>query len=93
MTFANVDPIIASWAAKHGLHMYTRYRDDEVRSVNLVDNKGQKFQIWIEELPDGRFRAVGWDYKKRRYESESDAVNFDAALEKLLAVVRSWFSP
>lgn len=92
MRFAQIDPAISSWVKRHKLNLDTEYRDEEVRSVALVDNKGNRFQIWVEELPDGRFRAVGWDHGRRRYECDAEADKFDDALERTLAVVRTWLS-
>ena len=93
MNFSPVDAAILSWATRHGLHLYTEYRDEEVRAVEIIDASGARYQIWVEDLSNGRFRAVGWDYKRRRYEYDADAQNFGEALERVYTKVMSWSTP
>lgn len=66
-TYDLIDPELHGWAAKHGLHIFTKYQDEEVRSVNVVGSSGKKCQIWIDQ-PDkaGTFVVNIWNYKKKR---------------------------
>jgi hypothetical protein len=43
--YAAFDPVLNAWTAQHGLHVLTRHRDEEVRSVAIVDAAGREFQI------------------------------------------------
>src|SRR4051812_47427395 len=45
--YADLDPILAAWAAQRGLHISTRARDEEVRAASVVDDAGDTYQIWI----------------------------------------------
>jgi hypothetical protein len=90
MSYSSVDPIIVSWATKHQLFVYSRYQDLEVRSVDVVDLTGHKFQIWIDP-PKGKSVSVhAWDYKKRRKDWNVEVENLNQCLNEALYLVKSW---
>lgn len=62
-----IDPELYAWAAKHGLQIFTWYKEGAVRSTDVVGNAGKKCQIWIDQ-PDrpGTFVVNIWNYKKKR---------------------------
>ena len=43
-----IDPIISKWAKKNTLYICTVYKEEEVRSLDTVDTKGNRFQIWFD---------------------------------------------
>ncbi len=40
MNYAAIDKILTPWLKLHGLHVFTMYREDEVRSIDVVDDAG-----------------------------------------------------
>ena|SRR5687768_1520529 len=62
-----IDPELYAWAAKHGLQIFTKYQDEEVRSTDVVGSAGKKCQIWVDP-PNlaGTFVVNIWNYKKKR---------------------------
>jgi hypothetical protein len=86
MNYESIDPIISVWATKHNLHIYTTYRDEEVRSVDLIGSNDRKCQLWI-EAPDqsGNVQVHIWDYKKRKRDYKVGANNLPRCLEDAYA--------
>jgi hypothetical protein len=42
MSFERVDPTVKAWAEDLGLVLFTEYKDEPVRSVQLVGKRGQR---------------------------------------------------
>lgn len=93
MSYESIERIISAWAIKHALHVYTTYRDEEVRSVELVSPNGRKCQLWV-DAPDqsGNIQVHVWDYKKRRIDRTSSAADLNSCLEQSYATAREWLS-
>ena len=91
MNYESIDPIISAWAAKHTLHLYTTYRDEEVRSVDLIGSAGRKCQLWI-DAPDqsGNVLVHVWDYKKRRQDLQTTMAELAQSLEMAYATAIGW---
>jgi len=67
MTYLSIDSIINEWVAAHRLTLFTVYKEIDVRSIDVVNQRGRRCQIWIDE-PDntGKVGVHAWDYKKQR---------------------------
>jgi hypothetical protein len=91
MSYQKVDSIIQDWADKHKLTVYTSYQDYEVRSVDVVDQNGQKYQIWIDP-PDqnGNVKVHAWDYKKKREDRTVSISDLGICLEEVYSTVLRW---
>jgi hypothetical protein len=91
MSYESIDPIITAWAAKHTLHLYTTYRDEEVRSVDMVGSNGRKCQLWI-DAPDksGNVQVHVWDYKKRREDCKANVNDLSQCLERAYGTAMKW---
>ncbi len=91
MTYAAIDSILQGWSRKHGLSISTEYKDEEVRSVELTDQKGRRYQIWI-DLPDerGSVAVHAWDYRKQRTDAKADIGDLETTLDNLRATVLNW---
>lgn len=91
MSYESIDPTITAWAAKHTLHLYTTYRDEEVRSVDLVGSNGRKCQLWI-DAPDqsGTVQVHVWDHKKRREDCKATVADLTRCLENAYATAIKW---
>jgi len=90
--YSTIDVVISSWATKHRLTVYTQYHDQEVRSVDVVNSKGRKFQIWVDP-PSGDSVAVhAWDYKKQRRDWKGVASHLAQFLEEAWQTVTTWMN-
>jgi|ERR1043166_1411663 hypothetical protein len=47
MLYAQIDPIPVPWASTHGLFVVKRHQDTEVRSLEIVDDAGGCYQLWL----------------------------------------------
>ena len=92
MSFEIVDPKLEKWASSRGLHIYSEYRDEEVRSIDVVSPTGKRFQIWLDPpASDGRTIVHVWDYRRRRKSIASDLRNLESQLERAYCLIQSWF--
>ena len=55
--YFKIDRIVKDWANKIGLRIQYEYKDEKVRSLNVVDDSGNIYQIWIETLKWGRLKV------------------------------------
>ena len=90
MSYTEIDPIISAWVQRHLLTLYTQYQDSEVRSVDVVDAKGRKFQIWIDPPANGKVAVHAWDYRKRKKVWNTTTGDVDDRLEDAFATVADW---
>ena|SRR5688572_4267331 len=93
--YAALDPILNAWTAQQGLHVLTRHRDEEVRSVAIVDAAGREFQIWLQvELGQVTVHAASKDRRRRFWRSwAAEPPTADALgplLDAALLQVRRW---
>ncbi len=67
MRYEKIDSILKNWADARSLHIYTIYKEVEVRSIEVVGNKNGRYQLWL-DAPDekGQVCIHIWDYKKRK---------------------------
>jgi hypothetical protein len=91
MSYQKIDLTIRDWSDKYKLSVYTSYKDYEVRSVDVVDQKGRKYQIWIDP-PDqrGNVEVHAWDYRRRRKDYIVSANDLRSCLEEAYNVVSLW---
>jgi hypothetical protein len=67
MTYSLVDDAIRRWARQRSLALQTEYRDAEVRSLELVDMTGNRYQIWVDPpSADGQVVVSAWDFSETR---------------------------
>ncbi len=95
MSYAAVDEILAPWLKRHGLHVFTLYRDAEVRSIDIVDDAGDRYQIAISEPDESeRVRVFSGNLKSKRQrksrEYESTMPDLERVLEEAYAQVMEW---
>jgi hypothetical protein len=62
--FPALDPVLNEWTSQHGLQVLTGCRDEDIRSVAIVDAAGREFQIWLQV--DSRIVTVNAASKDRR---------------------------
>lgn len=90
-----IDPELEAWAAKHSLQIFTEYKDEEVRSTDVVGSAGKKCQIWVDQ-PDmsGTFVVNIWNYKKNRArrikQLRASKTNIMDKLEEAYQMAQEW---
>jgi len=91
VTYVAIDPILQRWARRHGLSISTEYKDEEVRSVELTDQTGRRYQIWVDP-PDerGTIAFHAWDYHKQRSDAKASIRDLESHLDSLRATVLNW---
>lgn len=94
MSYSEIDPILSRWAARRNLQVLTEYRDVEVRTFEVVDRGGARFQLWIDP-PEGtgKVKVHLWDYGTRRRDYEVRPDRLLECLDSALKVVSRWVSP
>lgn len=92
MSYSIIDPILKSWADSHGLHIYTQYKDVEVRSINIVSPKGKRFQLWVDEPSQAGNTSIHiWDMKKQSQNYLTTKSCLTNELESAYQQIKSWF--
>ncbi len=73
--------------------MMTAYKGYEVRSVDLTNEEGSRFQLWVDPPgEDGRVGVHVWNYKKRRADYGVKIQDLGNCLDEALRVVSGWSS-
>lgn len=94
MSYQLIDPIIFPWANIHSLHISTIYKDEEVRSIDLINAKGERFQIWFDLPVRNRIIVHAWNYKKKKERVQKDwsvdIEKLESTLTEVLNTVHSW---
>jgi len=91
MKYADLDPIIDRWAKKHSLVIYKSYKEYEVRSVDIVDKKGKRYQIWIDLLQNkNEIKVSAWDFREKKVQYDTDIKMLFDTLEKTFSYVKGW---
>ena len=90
MSYASIDRIILPWAEKHGLIVSFRYRDSDVRSIQIVDRTGARYQIWIDEPEGERVNVHAWDYRRKRSDWQAMRDELDKCLDQARETVLEW---
>ena len=91
MGYRLIDDQLYLWASKYGVHIYTSYKDEDVRSIDIVDPLGIGFQIWLDPpASDASTTVHVWDFKKRSKEFPAGKGALAEALEKARAQVCAW---
>ena len=85
-----IDPELNAWATNHGLKIFTQYKDEEVRSTDVMGSSGKKCQIWVEPSYFFTFVINVWDYKKRRVRLRAWKINIGSKLEEAYRTSQAW---
>jgi hypothetical protein len=95
MSYREVDPILLPWLKRHGLHVFTRAREYEVRHIDVVDDAGDRYQIGISE-PDesGMLKVFAANYARKRkqkaQEYPSHVSDLERTLEDAYSMIIEW---
>ena len=94
MTYADLDPVIYPWSKKFGLHIYTFIRDDEIRSMDIVDDSGDIYKLHIFPADkENQSVSVGiWDGKNKHAEYQTSLPLLETCLDDAYAKVSEWIN-
>jgi len=96
MNYLQIDPILYPWAKTHGLFVATQFKDEEVRSIQIVDDAADSYGLWISAPQENGLINIGIaentsrKAKSRRQAFTSSLVDFGKTLEKAYAIAESW---
>ena len=91
MKYETIDFELSAWATRHGLQIFTEYKDCEVRSTEVVGSSGKKCQIWVDRSNwPATFVIHIWDYKKRKKKLRALKYNITDKLEEAYMTAKSW---
>ena len=65
-----VDNVIEKWAPKYGLQPIFFDRDEKVKSMSIVDDNGNSYQIWL-ELIGSKYIIVLASNNKRKEQNKN----------------------
>ena len=89
-----IDKIVKAWAPNYGLNLQTIYKDENVRSIAVVDDSGNVYQIWIEQLKRGRVRVSSSNNlsgkKSKNWTRKTRISKLDRALDRAYDKVSDW---
>jgi hypothetical protein len=99
MTYAQIEPIIDAWVAKHKFSLFTRLEGvagSDFRAVYLSSKHGECCQIWIDKPESGTVSVHAADIETRQdKEMRQDwcvpISELDVALDGAVTYVEKWF--
>ena len=96
MRYDPIDPVLVPWAKMHGLFVATQFKDEEVRSIQIVDDFGDSYGLWV-DVPheDGSVRVSIAEHEaqsrdNRRQTFDTSVKDLVPTLESVFAVAESW---
>lgn len=106
ITYQEIDAILLPWSRKQDLYVMTAYKDEEVRSIIVVNHFGDEFQIYLAPDTDHEETKVivGADllrlgaekhtfYRERKkfhFRETADLADLEAVLNHALQQTREW---
>jgi hypothetical protein len=92
MTYQAIDEALAEWLARHPVHMLMKYKDDEVRTFDVVSSSGDQIQVWIDPpRPSGQVGVHVWDYHHRRSKDlNGDVAEVAKLVDEAYITAREW---
>lgn len=91
MNYQIVDNELDVWAKSHNLKIVKLYKDMDVRSVNILDASGHKYQIWIDSVEEKQKIKINyWDYKDKKGSISTEYRHFFESMEKSYEIVKDW---
>jgi hypothetical protein len=93
MGYEQIDPILKPWAVRHGLSVMTESRDWEVRAIQIVDDAGDSYDLWVDPLKNDGTLCVSVTERGRPRHRQTFATSIaelGATLDSAYAAAQSW---
>lgn len=69
------------------------HRGVEVRSLELTDDQGRRYQLWLDPpVGGGRVTVHAWDFRRGRMERATTISDLEQTLEEVLQAISRWMS-
>jgi hypothetical protein len=90
MKFDAIDHSLNKWSAERKIPLMVTYKDEEVRSFELVGSEsGRLFQVWLDVMDDqDGIRIHAWDRVKWRVMIESNFFEIEENLDRIVEMIR-----
>jgi predicted RNA-binding protein len=90
--YEEIDKILLPWLKKYGLHVYTKYRDDEVRAIDVVDDAGEVYGMSVSPLDEsGKCIVYAGSRRLKSGKSlESSLSDLENNLDNAYAQIEEW---
>jgi len=83
MGYELVDQVLEPWSSAHKLQVSSEYKNEPVRSIQMVGLKHSRVQIWVDPIsPTGIVSVHLWDYHSRRKEFSGRLVDLKTLLDE-----------
>jgi hypothetical protein len=93
MSYERIDDKLSAWVATRSLLLNKSSKDEEVRSIEVTDHRGRRYQMWIDQpSDDGVVRVNAWDHRKRKVEFSCREDQIVGCLDAAYQKVREWTS-
>ena len=91
MGYELVDQVLEPWSSARHLHIYSEYKNESVRSIDIVGHNDSKVQIWIDPpSADGIVKVHLWDYGSRREEWSGPIIYLNTLLDGAYELATEW---
>ena len=103
MRYSQIDTVLMPWARTRGLHVYTECRDDEIRSIDIVDDIGDSYSlgvgspaadgavsVWVSEQRVGGRSVVSRQIRSKSF--TTTIAGLEQVLESAYRQAESWIS-
>ena len=91
MSHIEADPVLEKWGLENGVPWTRQYRDEEVRSAEIVLSGGVQAQLWLEPIAGSTsFAVCAWDRNRNHFREVAELAALSATLTRALAVLRTW---
>ncbi len=94
-TFGQVDYVLNKWIPKYGLTIGTKYKDEKVRSISVVDDNGNSYQIWIEPIKLNQIKvnaSYPQNIKTESWKTQTDLNDFENILNEAYSEIEKWIT-
>ncbi|MBD5779973.1 hypothetical protein IEN85_10780 [Pelagicoccus sp. NFK12] len=92
MTYEDLDPQLMPWSKSRGLHVFTKHRDYDVRTIHVVDDSGDIYEMSVtpQNTNDPEILIGLWDKKKRTESIKIGLEDLTDGLEIAYEKIESW---
>ncbi|MFC4691285.1 hypothetical protein ACFO5T_12675 [Dokdonia genika] len=94
--YFKIDRIVQDWAKKVGINTQYEYKDEKVRSLNVMDDAGNKYQICVETIKWRRIKVCTTNNisgpKRKIWTKKCKLSNLTKVLFEAYGVTEQWIS-
>lgn len=97
MGYEEIDDVINQWASHRNLPFYMSYKEGDVRSFEIADQSGNRYQMWIDKpLESGKIEVHIWNFESKQKKKFEDykvtKSELFACIEDAYKVIKTWMN-